>query len=155
MDGVLGHGALALRLFAGRDRLEAMPSTVDTVLHADELKLTMDNEGRIYDRLQTLRSSTVRVACLVGKYDVEAASKVFDSIVEQEAKRYTNEWGTSFTKAEKRHVAREYAREVKYEVNQCVTKGRCVDLPKDAQATLKSCKVPATGFAGAKRRKRR
>lgn len=147
----------------GKRKAKRRRETLGANVHprgADELKLTMDNEGRIYKRLVGLQTQAVRKACREGKFDRDAVAQLFMPLVAQEAKRYRRDFSEDniITPSAQREVAYEYANELRVAVNLCrrAPAASCSGLPRDVIELVRvGCPIPTGGFAGAGKKKRR
>jgi hypothetical protein len=125
---------------------------------ANELKLTMDNEGTIYPELQRLRMHVIKDSCDGGRVRESTMAAAFMPVVRREATKYKRQFGEGFTEAAMREAAREYVRQTKRWMNHCARNAEhCGDLPDGARKVIHggSCKVPPGGFAGARRARKR
>jgi len=130
---------------------------IDDAFAAD-LKLTMDNDARVYPKLQALRAHVVKDSCAAGRVRESTMAAAFMPVVRAEARRYTAQFGDRFSAAALREVAREYVREVKGDMNRCLRDARyCgdLDLPEKQILTSGRCKVPPSGQLARGRRRRR
>lgn len=130
-----------------------------------ELYLVMTNEGSIYRELQDLRARGVALACKAGKFDRNAIAQLFTEVARREAGKLDRASGRGLRFGElprgdySRQVldaSLEFADSLKTRINICKTNPRSCDFSPAVAAMIKrGCKIPAGGFAGAKRRRRR
>lgn len=130
-----------------------------------ELHLVMVNEGSIYRELQDLRARGAALACKAGKFERNAIAQLFTGIAQREAAKLDRKAGRDLPFGElprgdyRRQVLEaslEFADDLKASINFCKKHPQSCDLSPAVAAMIKrGCKIPAGGFAGAKRRRRR
>jgi hypothetical protein len=130
----------------------AAPKNVDR--HgANELRLYLDNEERLYRQKQAIEVTVTKHVCR-GQFSATKAAKAFQYVVDEAARSYAREFGapmkqdgsvrdkTPFSKSTRTSVARDLAAEYTRAMRACVRGKKYCDLSSSAAQLLakSSCK---------------